>query len=55
MCDAQWLVMHDLLGLNEGHVPSFVKRYANLAADAKKAFAQYVDEVASGTFPPPKR
>jgi 3-methyl-2-oxobutanoate hydroxymethyltransferase len=55
VCDAQWLVMHDLLGLNEGHVPSFVKRYANLAADAKKAFAQYVDEVASGTFPPPRR
>ena len=55
VCDAQWLVMHDLLGLNEGHVPSFVKRYANLAADAKKAFAQYVDEVASGTFPSPRR
>ena len=54
VCDAQWLVMHDLLGLNEGHVPSFVKRYANLAADAKKAFAQYVDEVASGTFPSPR-
>ena len=51
VCDAQWLVMHDLLGLNEGHVPSFVKRYANLAADAKKAFAQYVAEVADGTFP----
>ena len=55
VCDAQWLVMHDLLGLNEGHVPAFVKRFANLAADAKKAFAQYVDEVASGTFPPPRR
>ena len=55
VCDAQWLVMHDLLGLNEGHVPSFVKRYANLAADAKKAFAQYVAEVADGTFPTPRR
>ena len=55
VCDAQWLVMHDLLGLNEGHVPSFVKRYANLAADAKKAFAQYVAEVADGTFPSPRR
>ena len=55
VCDAQWLVMHDLLGLNEGHVPSFVKRFANLAADAKKAFAQYVDEVAGGTFPLPRR
>ncbi len=52
VCDAQWLVMHDLLGLNEGHVPSFVKQYAHLAETAKAAFAQYVDEVATGTFPP---
>ena len=51
VCDAQWLVMHDLLGLNEGHVPSFVKRYANLAAEAKRAFSEYVSEVAAGTFP----
>ena len=52
VCDAQWLVMHDLLGLNEGHVPSFVKKFANLAEDAKKAFSAYVAEVAAGTFPP---
>ena len=51
VCDAQWLVMHDLLGLNEGHVPSFVKRYANLAADVKNAFAAYVSDVATGAFP----
>ena len=51
VCDAQWLVMHDLLGLNEGHVPSFVKQYAHLAADVKKAFAAYVAEVAAGAFP----
>ena len=54
VCDAQWLVMHDLLGLNEGHVPSFVKKYADLAAEAKRAFASYVAEVAAGTFPPPR-
>ena len=52
VCDAQWLVMHDLLGLNEGHVPSFVKKYADLASAAKQAFAAYVGEVADGTFPP---
>jgi 3-methyl-2-oxobutanoate hydroxymethyltransferase len=50
-CDAQWLVMHDLLGLNEGHVPSFVKKYASLAKDARDAFSKYIEEVASGTFP----
>ena len=54
VCDAQWLVMHDLLGLNEGHVPSFVKKYANLAEDVKRAFGAYVEEVASGSFPPPR-
>lgn len=54
-CDAQWLVMHDLLGLNEGHVPSFAKRYANLAEEAKKAFGEYVREVADGAYPPARR
>jgi 3-methyl-2-oxobutanoate hydroxymethyltransferase len=52
VCDAQWLVMHDLLGLNTGHVPSFVKQFANLADAARDAFARYVAEVASGEFPP---
>ncbi len=52
VCDAQWLVMHDLLGLNEGHVPSFVKRYASLAGEVKRAFSEYVAEVAGGAFPP---
>ena len=51
VCDAQWLVMHDLLGLNE-RTPSFVKRYAELGAAAREAFAAYVDEVARGVFPP---
>ena len=54
VCDAQWLVMHDLLGLNDGHMPSFAKPYAHLAGTVKAAFAQYVAEVADGTFPPPR-
>jgi 3-methyl-2-oxobutanoate hydroxymethyltransferase len=51
VCDAQWLVMHDLLGLNEGHVPSFVKQYANLAKEVKLAFTNYVSDVENGIFP----
>ena len=47
VCDAQWLVMHDLLGLNES-VPSFVKKYADLASVVRNAFAAYVGEVAGG-------
>jgi len=50
VCDAQWLVMHDLLGLNE-RVPSFVKKYADLASEVRNAFAAYVGEVRNGTFP----
>ena len=49
-CDAQWLVMHDLLGLNDSS-PSFVKRYAELGDAARKAFSAYVREVGEGAFP----
>ncbi|MGN0834146.1 MAG: 3-methyl-2-oxobutanoate hydroxymethyltransferase [Kiritimatiellia bacterium] len=49
-CDAQWLVMHDLLGLNE-KVPSFVRKYANLAETVRAAFSAYVNEVRQGVFP----
>ena len=50
VCDAQWLVMHDLLGLNE-QVPSFVKKYADLASTVRTAFATYVADVRDGNFP----
>lgn len=50
VCDAQWLVMHDLLGLNE-QVPSFVKKYADLATVVRSAFAAYVGDVRDGKFP----
>lgn len=50
VCDAQWLVMHDLLGLNE-RCPSFARQYAHLAPAVREAFSKYVDEVATGVFP----
>lgn len=43
-CDAQWLVMHDLLGLNP-RSPSFVRRYAELGNVVRDAFAAYVADV----------
>lgn len=49
-CDAQWLVMHDLLGLNE-RSPSFAKRYAEIGNAVRQAFADYVAEVKSAAFP----
>ena len=49
-CDAQVLVVHDLLGLNE-RLPRFAKAYADLrgaVAQAARAFAREVEE---GIFP----
>lgn len=53
-CDGQVLVLHDMLGMFDRFVPKFVKRYANLKADAVKAIAQYKNEVESGVFPSDK-
>ncbi len=53
-CDGQVLVLHDMLGMFDRFVPKFVKRYANLKADAVKAIAQYKNEVESGIFPSDK-
>lgn len=49
-CDAQVLVMHDLLGLNDW-TPSFVKQYANLGQQAGVAARAYIDEVIHRKFP----
>ena len=42
---------HDLLGLFERFTPKFVKKYANLNAEMKRAFAEYIDEVQTSQFP----
>ena len=50
-CDGQVLVWHDLLGLYEGSAPRFVKQYADLAAEIRRALEAYVAEVRNGAFP----
>ena len=50
-CDGQVLVWHDLLGLYEGKAPRFVKRYADLAAGAKRALEAYAEDVRERRFP----
>jgi 3-methyl-2-oxobutanoate hydroxymethyltransferase len=50
-CDGQVLVWHDLLGLYAGKAPRFVKRYADLATEVKRALESYVDDVREGRFP----
>ena len=49
--DGQVLVMHDMLGLNTGFSPRFLRRYANLAEIMNDAVSRYVDDVKSGDFP----
>ena len=50
-CDGQVLVLHDALGINEGHVPKFAKKYKQLAQVAREGITEYVDEVKSRAFP----
>lgn len=50
-CDGQVLVTHDLLGIFERFTPKFVKRYANLADEMRRAFNGFMDEVKANTFP----
>jgi 3-methyl-2-oxobutanoate hydroxymethyltransferase len=50
-CDAQVLVIHDLLGLFERFVPKFVKQYAQIGQDIVKALSTFDKEVKTGAFP----
>jgi 3-methyl-2-oxobutanoate hydroxymethyltransferase len=50
-CDGQVLVLPDLLGLNDGFAPKFLKRYASLAADVRSAVGRFGDEVRRGAYP----
>ena len=50
-CDGQVLVAHDLLGLTQGHVPKFVRPYADLATATREAFAAYARDVRARIYP----
>jgi len=50
-CDGQVLVWHDLLGLYQGRVARFVKRYAEIGGTIQQALEAYADDVRSGRFP----
>lgn len=49
--DGQVLVMHDMLGINQGFSPRFLRRYANLAEVMTDAVGRYISDVKSGDFP----
>ena len=50
-CDGQVLVTHDMVGMFEKFIPSFVKQYAKLAPQIKEAVITYNEEVKNGSFP----
>ena len=50
-CDAQVLVITDLLGINPGPFAKFVKSYANLRAEISDAVTRFAADVAEGAYP----
>jgi 3-methyl-2-oxobutanoate hydroxymethyltransferase len=50
-CDGQVLVLYDLLGLDDGFAPTFLKKYDRLSVRVRDALSAYSREVREGTFP----
>ena len=51
-CDAQVLVLHDLLGLSFSPTrPRFVRQYADLRAQMTEAISRFAEDVRGGAYP----
>jgi 3-methyl-2-oxobutanoate hydroxymethyltransferase len=50
-CDGQVLVLPDMLGLTNGLLPKFVRRYLDMRTSVDQAVHQYITDVKSGVFP----
>ncbi len=50
-CDGQVLVIHDMLGINKGFKPRFLRQYANLNQLMNAAFKGYIADVKAKNFP----
>lgn len=53
-CDAQVLVWQDMAGLRTGHLPRFVKQYADMRTLLHQAARDYAADVEAGAFPGPE-
>ncbi|XP_015786333.1 uncharacterized protein LOC107363601 [Tetranychus urticae] len=51
-CDGNILVIQDMLGMNIGFKPKFLKTFANLEEDIRNAVNRYCEEVDNGTSEP---
>lgn len=49
--DGQVLVVHDMLGINKGFSPKFLRRYADLHTIMTEAVSNYIEDVKSCDFP----
>jgi len=49
--DGQVLVMHDMLGINKGFSPKFLRRYEDLHSVIIKAVTNYIKDVKERDFP----
>ncbi|WP_270179027.1 3-methyl-2-oxobutanoate hydroxymethyltransferase [Alkalihalobacillus sp. CinArs1] len=52
--DGQVLVYHDLVGYGSGHVPKFVKQYAEIGETVSHSITSYIDDVKKQSFPEQK-
>ncbi len=50
-CDGQVLVVHDMLGMNKGFNPRFLRRYADIHSIMTGAIQQYIKDVKDKDFP----
>jgi 3-methyl-2-oxobutanoate hydroxymethyltransferase len=50
-CDGQVLVIHDMLGINKGFKPRFLRQYADLNNIMNSAFKNYISDVKGKSFP----
>lgn len=49
--DGQVLVLHDMLGLNMGFKPKFLRHFAQLGEAVKGAVGEYIEAVKEASFP----
>jgi 3-methyl-2-oxobutanoate hydroxymethyltransferase len=52
--DGQVLVIHDMLGMNKGFSPKFLRRYADLNSIMTDAIGRYITDVKNCDFPSPE-
>jgi 3-methyl-2-oxobutanoate hydroxymethyltransferase len=52
--DGQVLVLHDLLGIHDGHKAKFVKQWADIKSEMVRGVEAYAAEVRGRTFPAPE-